>query len=331
MNEGRVVVVGSYNHDFTWYCLRFPAIGETLAAEVFTAGHGGKGSNQAVACARQGASTCLIAAIGSDATGDAAVVMARDEQIDARWQVLQDVATGSACVLVDSLGQNQIVVHAGANSRLDAAHVRTQSDAFELARVTLMQFETAMPPLRTALELAKSNGALCIINPAPAREDADPKLVGACDLLIPNETECLMMLRQAGCIAPPKRLADIQDADLANLTAKLAAPSVAVTLGEHGVFVAHRDGPRLHDMSRYYRLSAPTVRVIDTTGAGDVFCGSLAATIAMRPEDSLSEVARLALHCAPHSTERPGAGFSAPTRRQVFQRFPGLMQGSGST
>ncbi len=329
MNEGRVVVVGSYNRDFMWHGLRLPAVGETVAAETFLAGHGGKGSNQAVACARQGVSTCLIAAIGSDAMGDEAIAMARDERIDARWQVVQGVATGSACVLVDSLGRNQIVVHAGANSRLDVAHVRAQSDVFELARVMLMQLETAMPPLRSALELAKSNGALCIVNPAPVRGDVDPMLVNACDLLVPNETEFLMMLRQAGCDAPPARLASIQDADLANLTAYLSAPSVAVTLGEHGVFVAHRSGPRLHDTCKYYRLSVPAVRVIDTTGAGDVFCGSLAATMAMRPENPLSEAAHLALHSASLSTERPGAGLSAPTRAQVFHRFPTLAQEAG--
>ena len=321
MHAPRAIVVGSYNQDFVWRCARFPAPGETQRALGFSSGSGGKGSNQAIACARQQASTCFIGAIGTDAAGEVARQLAQREGVDARWQICAGADTGNACVLVDAQGQNLITVHAGANQHLDTAHVRAQAAAFTGARVVLVQLETALQPLRAAFDLASAAQALRLLNPAPARPDLDASLLGACDLLIPNETECADLLRQHADIAMDAgQLAALPDAQLTALIARLPCASVLVTLGAAGAFVAHRDGPRLGDRSACYRVPPVPARVQDTTGAGDAFCGALAAALTLMPDAALRAAVEYASRCAALSTEHRGAT-TAPTRAEVVQRF----------
>ncbi len=321
MRASRTIVVGSYNQDFVWRCARFPEPGETLRALDFSSGSGGKGSNQAIACARQQVSTCFIGAIGADAAGEVARRLAQREGVDARWQICAGADTGNACVLVDAQGRNLVTVHTGANQHLDAAHVRAQSAAFSGARVVLVQLETALEPLRAAFDLAGAAQALRLLNPAPARADLDASLLSACDLLIPNETECAELLRQyAGIAMDAGQLAALPDAELTALIAHLPCASVLVTLGAAGAFVAHRDGPRLGDRSTCYRMPPVPARVQDTTGAGDAFCGALAAALTVRPDAPLRTAVEYASRCAALSTERCGAT-TAPTRAEVVQRF----------
>lgn len=322
MTATQVIVVGSFNQDHVWRVERFPRPGETLHALGFATGTGGKGANQAVACSRQGIRTCLIAAIGDDDIAAHARHLADDERLDARWQVCPGSASGNACVLVDARGQNQILVDLGANAHLDATHVASQASAFAQAGVVLTQLETPVEPVRRALRLARRHGALGLLNPAPVHADVDDTLLADCDVLVPNETEFATLLRRlADTRVEADSLARLPDADLAALASRLPTMSVVVTLGSAGCFVAHRGISRLGDALPHYRVPAYKVHTIDSTGAGDTFCGALAATRARQPSAPFQDAIQHASRCAALSSERHGAAAAAPTWREVVDRF----------
>lgn len=322
MNTSQVIVVGSCNRDYAWRTERFPQPGETKRALDFSSGTGGKGYNQAVACRRQEVATCLIAAVGMD---DIAALMQRNaaqEQLDCRWQIVAGARSGSACVLIDTHGQNQIVVDMAANEQLSAAHVQAQEATFAEARVVLAQLETDLAPVRAALALARNHGALALLNPAPVHADLDGAVLSACDVLVPNETEFAALLQCfSGLAIVPDHLATLADAELAALAARLPVASVVITLGAAGCFVAHNGAARLGDQAICYRVATTPAEVRDTTGAGDTFCGALAAAHVRMPDAALSVGIAHASRCAALSTELPGGASAAPRWAEVVQRF----------
>ena len=326
MNATQVIVVGSCNRDYAWRCERFPQPGETRRALDFFSSAGGKGYNQAVACRRQDVATCLIAALGED---DSAVLTQRNatqEQLDARWQIVPGERSGSACVLIDARGQNQIVVDLAANERLSAAHVKAQQTTFTTAQVVLTQLESDLAPVRAALALARNHGALALLNPAPVRPELDDALLSACDVLIPNETEFATLLQRfAGLGIAADQLATLADAELTALAAHLPVASVVITLGSAGCFIAHNGREWRGDDAASYRAASTPARVRDTTGAGDTFCGALAAAHARSPDAPLSICIAHANRCAALSTERDGAASAAPRWSEVAQRYGTLI------
>jgi ribokinase len=323
MKAARVIVVGSCNRDHAWLCERFPQPGETRRALDFHSGAGGKGYNQAVACRRQQVATCLIAALGEDDIATLTRRSASQEQLDARWQTVRGARSGNACVLVDTHGQNLIAVDLAANEWLAAAHVRAQQRTFTTARAVLCQLETGLAPVHEALSMARRHGALALLNPAPVHADVDDELLAAADVLIPNESEFAILLqRLAGISVAPDALATLPDAALATLAGKLPTPSVIVTLGAAGCFIAHRDAPRLGDATAHGRVPASAVRPVDSTGAGDTFCGALAAARTWSESAPFLAAVQHASRCAALSTERRGAATAAPTLQEVRARFP---------
>ena len=318
-----VVVVGSYNQDYAWRSDRLPQPGETRRALEFATGPGGKGYNQAVACHRQGVPTCLIAALGDDALAGLARHHAQYEGLICRWQIVAGAATGSACVLVDAEGQNQILVHLAANERLDAAHVRAARADFVTARVVLAQLETGIAPVREALCLARDHGALALLNPAPVHAELDRTLLAACDVITPNETEFVVLLsRFDGPRLDPGALASSTDAELHALARRLPVPTVVITLGAQGCFVSHAEGAAwaAHEPT-CYRLAAEPVVAVDASGAGDAFSGALAAAIAEGRSVPFIAAVRRASRAAALSTERAGTASAMPTRAELRARF----------
>src|SRR5687767_11939322 len=193
-----VVVVGSYNHDHVWRTPQFPRPGETRLG-TFTSGPGGKGFNQAVAAARQGARTAFIGALGEDAIGDAMLTLGAQEGLELRVERHADAATGTAAILLDGGGQNLIVVGPGANARLSVAHVEAQASLIGTARVLLTQHEVNPAATQRAVDLARASGTLTVHNPAPPLADEDGVLLQRVDVLTPNETEFAHLLaRTAG-------------------------------------------------------------------------------------------------------------------------------------
>jgi ribokinase len=256
---GRVVVVGSYNRDTVLRVARFPRPGETLAALGMERFHGGKGSNQAVAAARSGASVVLVAAIGDDAAGDAAEALWRAEGIDAGAVArLPDAPTGEALILVDAAGENEIVIVAGANAALDPGRAAAAAAG---ASIVLAQLETPDGATAAAFDAGRMAGALTILNAAPA--GAMPgALLDLTDILVVNETEAALLAGQSG--APM---------ELAAALAPGHRRGVILTAGAAGAYWAQQGAGVAH-------TPAPAVALVDSTGAGDAFLGALAAALA---------------------------------------------------
>jgi ribokinase len=265
---GRIIVVGSYNRDTVLSVARFPQPGETLAATGMARFHGGKGSNQAVAAARAGATVSMVAAIGRDAAGQGALALWAEEGIEAgAVSVLEGRDTGEALILVDGHGENEIVLIAGANALLaaDAA-----VGAVAGAGLVVAQLETPLAATEAAFRAARAGGVGTLLNAAPARELL-AGLLGLTDILVVNETEAALLLARTA--APGK---------LAAALAPRVARGVVLTAGAGGAYWAGKDGVVLH-------VPAVPTEVVDSTGAGDAFIGAFAAALV----DGASEAAAL--------------------------------------
>jgi ribokinase len=274
MASGTVVVVGSINVDLVVTLDALPAPGETVIGGRFARHGGGKGANQAVAAARAGAPVCFVGAVGDDEFGAGAVAELEAEGIDVSAVArLTDEPTGVALIAVDREGRNQIAVASGANARVDA----TMAEAAGAADVCLLGFEVPDDAVVAAARAAAAAGARVVLNPAPAR--AIPEAVlGLGVVLTPNAQE-------AEALGGAETLA-----------ARTGAP-VIVTLGAEGAL--------LLDGGRETPLRAPRVEALDTTGAGDVFNGVLAAGLAAGLD--VTEAARRAVEAASASVRRAGA------------------------
>jgi ribokinase len=310
MTHPHVVVVGSYVQDLCWQCGQFPNAGETTVG-TFAIGPGGKGSNQAVACGRAGVSALFIGAVGRDAFAREAREFYRSEKIAARFAEKPALATGTAAILVDRSGQNEIVVALGANARLEKTDV--PAAALKNARVVVTQLEANLATAAHVLKTARLAGATTVLNPAPMRVDFDPAILAHVDVLIPNETEFTALvnrLRRAGrADFDETALRELTPASLHAMCRTLGPATVIVTLGRKGCFVSQRGGHAL--------ISAHTgIKIVDTTGAGDAFVGGFAAGLVKFKGDTLA-AARLGNAIAALSATKPGTAPAMPTQREI--------------
>ena len=310
MASPHVVVVGSYVQDLCWKCVKFPLSGETIVGE-FATGPGGKGSNQAVAAGRAGAETLFIGAVGGDAFGREAKAFYRAEKIPAVFVEKPRHATGTAAILVDGSGQNEIVVALGANAALAKADVPRA--ALEQARVVVGQLESNLSTTAHALKTARRAGVATILNPAPMRADFDASMLAAVDILIPNETEFIALvnrLRISGRTEfTEKALHGLNGEELHAMCRTLGPETVIVTLGGRGCFVSQR-GSHLH-------IPVFTgIKVVDTTGAGDAFVGGFAAGLVTFEGDVVA-AAHFANAVAALSVTKPGTARSVPTSKEI--------------
>ncbi len=319
--QAQVVVVGSYNQDHVWRVDRFPQPGETRRGAGFATGAGGKGFNQAIACVRQDVGTAFIGARGDDALGRGAAELAAAEGLVCRWQVRDDLPTGTAAILVDDAGQNQIIVDLAANEHLDPDFLRAQHVVFGNARVLLVQLENNLDATRAALALGRAQGLTCVLNPAPVHPELDTDVLRLADVLTPNESEFAQLCtRFLDTDLAADAVAGLDDATLHDLTRRLCAGTVVVTLGRQGSFVSHGDARR-GDVSAHYRVHPESVQAIDSTGAGDAFCGALVAGLARPGDAPFAQAVRDAGRVAALSTERRGASVAMPRRAEVLARF----------
>jgi ribokinase len=258
----RISVVGSYGVGLTFGLSQVPAAGETVACRYFRREHGGKGSNQAVAAARLGADVRLCTALGDDAFAEGARRLWADEGINARAVICPGESTMIGAILVESDGENRIVIAPGALARFVPEHL----DASDVAAsaVLLVQLEIPVLTAMRALELGAAEGALTILNPAPVSSDAlNVKLLAAADVLTPNLKEAQALL--GGELADPSAAA--------SHLAEAANAAVVLTAGALGAYVASR-GVVTHVPSE------AVGEVVDTTGAGDAFTGALGVALA---------------------------------------------------
>lgn len=290
-----VVVVGSANLDVVLSVPEIPRPGQTVLAVGRSLGPGGKGANQAVAAARTGARTALVAALGDDDGGALLRGALAAAGVDLAALRTTGLPTGTAHVVVDAAGENAIVVDLGAN----AALVDLAPDELALvrdARVLLCQLEV---PVATVVAAGTAARGLRVLNAAPA-QDLPPALTDVLDVLVVNEQEALAV-------------SGARTAQEAVAVLLRRVPEVVVTLGPAGALVAGRAGGSTRVPG------VPAREVVDTTGAGDVFCGAFAAARAAGEEPL--PAARLACAAASLSVERPGAGTSAPALVEARARL----------
>lgn len=319
----RAIVVGSYNQDYLWRVDSLPRSGETLAADNFISAPGGKGFNQAIACARQGVVTHFIGAVGKDVAGDAAKSLARSEGLISRWQTVS-AATGSAGIFVDQQGNNAIAVALGANQQLTADFIKEYDADFAKSQIVLLQLETNLACVEAALAQVNAHALRCVINPAPMNDALPLSFLHQADVITPNETEFIALLNLVNRDhrLNAATLAQQDDATLAQLCARLGAGCVIITLGAQGCFVCHNDHSTVVGSdSKVIRLAAETVNAIDTTGAGDAFNGGLVAAMCLLADKPFSEQVRYANRVAALSTLNVGAAIAMPYRHELERRF----------
>lgn len=259
-----VTVVGSTNVDVTATVPRLPGRGETLLGTSLVSSPGGKGANQALAASRAGASVRFVGAVGDDDAAPTALCHLRADGVDLSTVLTREgVPTGTALIWVDDSAENSIVVVPGANGSLTAADVDTVADGGGLEGVVVLQGEIPAEAVTRAAELAPGR---VVMNLAPVIE-VPTRVLTAADPLIVNEHEGAEALRLLG--GSPEGLGE--EATVAALLAA-GVPSVVMTLGARGAFVADASGVRT--------VPAARVRAVDTTGAGDAFVGAVAARLA---------------------------------------------------
>ncbi len=293
--EPDVVVVGSANVDLVLPVRRIPRPGETVLAGVMTRGPGGKGANQAAASARAGAQTAMVVSLGADDGGALLRDTLNGAGVDLSLATTSDAPTGTAIITVDESGENSIVVAPGANGELaltpDSAHV------IGGAKIVLAQLEI---PMETVQEAAATSSYF-ILNAAPAAE-LPSALLADIDLLVVNESE-------AQVIAGPDRAALLK-----------LVPAAVVTLGGAGAVILTRGNDEI-------TVPGVPVDVVDTTAAGDTFCGVLAATLSsvsaiepITPSD-LTNAVRRANVAASLSVQTAGAIASVPHGDAIDARY----------
>ncbi len=290
-----VVVVGSLNLDLIVKVAALPGRGETVVGTSVQVLPGGKGANQAAAASALSSSVAMIGRVGDDSSGAALVDDLRSRGVDVSGVVTSARPTGSATVVVeDGSGENLIVVAPGANGALIADDVTV--DAVASAQVVLVQLEIPMAVVTAAV--AHATG-LVVLNPAPPAELSE-ELLSRVDVLVPNEWE---LARMAG-----RSPADDSPASLADLVRSVTSRDVVVTLGGRGALVVESSGA-------ISLVAPPEVSVVDTTGAGDCFCGALC--VALARGDALVDAARYAVVAGALSTTGVGARGALPSDAEI--------------
>jgi ribokinase len=295
-----ILVIGSSNTDLIIKAERIPRPGETVLGGEFATAPGGKGANQAVAAARAGGAVTFIARVGRDANGDQSVAGFAAAGIDVR-RVIRDRTrpSGVALIVVGRRGENSIAVASGANEGLSPADIRKAAGAFDRVRLVLLQLETPLRTIQTAIELATLAGLPVVLNPAPARP-LPSRLMKRIYVITPNEGEAELLTGVAvTSVAAAGRAADA-------LLAR-GVRHVVITMGARGAFVASKGARQL--------IPPFKVKTADTTGAGDVFNGALA--VALAEGKPLLEAARFGGAAAAIAVTRFGAQPSAPARKEI--------------
>ncbi|SFL69409.1 ribokinase [Rugamonas rubra] len=293
-----IVVIGSINMDLVLGVPRMPMPGETISGGPFATIAGGKGANQAVACARLAAGrvpVAMVGCVGDDGFGDTLRTALQDEGIDdSHVSTIAATATGVASILVDAAGQNSIVLAAGANALLSPAHIDAARELIAAASIVVLQLEVPLETVGHAIKLAHSLGKTVLLNPAPARS-LPVELLAQVDYLVPNEIEAAMLL------GADARGGAVVAAQAEQLLA-LGCRNVLVTLGAEGVYAADAGG------GHYY--PARQVKAVDSTAAGDTFIGGLVAALATGA--TLEQAISLGQRAAAISVTRRGAQTSIP-------------------
>lgn len=292
-----MAVVGSLNRDIVVRTPRLPGPGETLLAEGHLENLGGKGANQAVSAARLGQRVAMVGRVGADNAGQSFIDLLEREGIDSTHvRVDPEHPTGLALIAVEPSGENRIMVSPGANHRVTPADVARAGEVLARAAVTLLQLEV---PLATVTAAASAARGIVVLNPAPA-QDLPDELLASVGVLVPN-------LGELAALAGLEPSDDLDD--LRRMAARFERQNaIVVTLGARGALLFEKGRPARH-------YPAPRVDVVDTTAAGDGFCGALADALARN--QSPGAAVEWAVRVAALVVTKPGAIAALPTAAEV--------------
>jgi ribokinase len=305
----KILVIGSTNVDFLIKSDKLPSFGETVTGGVFMQNFGGKGANQAVGAARAGGDVTLITCLGNDLYADELLRSFEKDSIQTKY-IFRDneTATGSALILLDIEGNNCISVAPGSNYRLSPAHIDQALDAFLEAEMIILQMELAPATTYYVFELAKKYKKRVLFNLAPAMP-FNRDVLRQVYAFVVNEVEASMVTGLRVESDDEIRLA-------ASALLALGPQVVVITLGSNGSFIAAAK-------HRQY-ISACKVKALDTTAAGDIYCGSLA--VAFTEGKTLTDAVRFAGAAAAISVTRLGAQPSAPFRQEIEDFLSGKVK-----
>jgi ribokinase len=304
-----ILVVGSLNADLVVRAPRFPQPGETISGEDLQVIPGGKGANQAVAAARLGVNVSMLGRVGKDNFGDFLLENLKSNHVNSQLIQRDDASTGTAIIVVDSNGQNSIVLSPGSNGKVSSADIANAS--FLYHDLLLLQLEIPTLTVLAAAQRAKENNVPVILNPAPAHTAQLPdELIALADFLIPNETELSLLTNM-----------DVKDSPSAERAARIllkrGSKHVIVTLGSQGALIV--------SSTQVTHVDSFKVNVVDTTAAGDAFIGGFAT--ALLQNNSLDDSVRYGCACGALATTKFGAQPSLPTKEEV-ERFMSLRAGA---
>lgn len=295
-----ILILGSVNADHVVRMDHFPRPGETVTGSSYNIIAGGKGANQAVACARLGGNTAFMACVGSDPFGQQIFQQLADDGIKvAHAEQIDGINTGVALIFVDKRAENCIAIAAEANNRVDEAYVERHQQVIKDASYLLMQLETPINGIALAAQIARKNGTTVVLNPAPARA-LDDELLCNVDIITPNQTEAEALTGIAVHDAASAEQA-------ANALHQKGVRTVVITMGKLGAFVSEAGVQTL----------VPSFRVdaVDTTAAGDTFNGGM--LVALAEGQPIEQALKFANACGALSVQREGAQTSIPTRAEV--------------
>jgi len=296
----KVTVVGSFMYDLVATAPRRPKTGETLIGDSFGMFLGGKGANQAIAASRAGAIVSMVGRLGNDLFGDQFLEKFSEEGINTDF-VIQDTenGTGVGMPLIDASGDNSIIIIPQANMALSFENIDQAESSIADSDVLVLQCEVPMEANQRAAEIANKTDTLVILNPAPACEIPDA-LLSLVDIITPNESETEILTGM-----PTET--DNQAIEAAHLLLSKGIETVILTLGSRGSFLLTKKMEKL--------IPAFSVEVVDTTAAGDAFCGALAASLAHGI--NIEKSVKIANAAGALAVTKLGAEPSLPSREEI--------------
>lgn len=303
-----IVVFGSIVQDLISYSQRFPRPGESVRGKSFEAGCGGKGANQAAQIARLGGRVVMIGRVGNDIFGPLNIENLKKSGVITDYIEKSDTAgTATATITVTDEGENAVVVTLGANLETQPSRADQLENVIASSKLILCQYEIAHATIKRAFEIARRNNVRTFFNFAPDTEDFDRDVLKLVDILCTNEKETEFLSNMTvNCV---------EDAIVAAKSMLRFGPGAVIsTLGAKGAVVATQDGLVAH-------VSVPPVKAVDSTGAGDSFCGSLAYLMVSRPHLPLEEQVKRAALIASITVQRKGTQASYPWAHDLPEEF----------
>ncbi|MCQ2183969.1 MAG: ribokinase [Bacteroidales bacterium] len=299
MAKKKILVIGSSNTDMTIKGERLPLPGETVLGGEFKMGPGGKGANQAVAASRLGGDVTFICKVGRDLFGDNSINLYNKEGMDTSHILRSDKPSGIALILVDAKAENCISVAPGANGDITVSDIEKLEPVIAQADYVILQLEITVAAVVKAAQIAKASGAYVILNPAPACP-LPAEIFSNISLITPNQTEIALMTG-----------IEVSDEDSLHAAVRkiqeMGVKDVVVTLGSKGSLVCQG--------SDFIFVPSQKVKAVDTTAAGDTFCGGIA--VGLSEGMTLEDAAAFATKASALTVQKMGAQDSIPYRKDI--------------